>query len=239
MVLRKKQKTETGQGMVEYALLIAGISLVAILGLRITGTSVSDIFCRVAGNLGAETCAQTGCTLAFDDPAILADWNSWDAKIGNLTVEDGKLCNTGNQMNYFAACAEGGFDGAGYDDFTATLDGIQINNYQDSPNPGFDFVFRTDGAGNGYWLTYSAMVNKVIFWKQVNGVRIRLGQQSVPASWVNEEMDLVLDVSGDTFSVYRDDKLLLETSDDAFQNGFFGWRNKSGSSTCIDEILIQ
>ena len=234
------RNTTRGQGLVEYALVIVGIALAAILIMRVTGVRVSDIYCQAAGALGAEgACAQTGCSLAFDDASTLDDWNAWDAKIGNLTVEDGKLCNTGNQMNYFAACAEGGFDGAGYSDFTATLDGIQINNYNNGLHPGFDFTFRSDGQGNAYWLTYSGKANSILFWKQVNGTRILMGSEPVPSSWVNEELTLKLTVEGNTFSAYRNDTLIISVSDDAYDAGFFGWRNKPGSSTCINGMIIQ
>jgi Flp pilus assembly pilin Flp len=234
-----KYGKKSGQGMVEYALLLAVVALAVVLVLNTTGVSISDVFCRIAGSLGGGPCAETGCTLAFDDPAELDSWNARDAKNGNLNVEDGQLCNMGNQMNYFAACAEGGFDGGGYGDFTATLDGIKIDNYNNDLHPGFDFVFRADSNGNGYWLSYSANANRVLFWKQVNGVRILLDSAPVPAEMVNEELNIVLKAEGNTFSAYRDDQLILETSDDAYDSGIFGWRNKPGSSTCINEMVIQ
>lgn len=228
-----------GQGLVEYALLLAVVVLATALLLNITGVSINDIFCRVVGSLGGEVCAETSCVLAFDDPAELDSWNARDVKNGNLIIENSQLCNKGTQMNYFAACAEGGFDGEGYSDFTAILDGIKINKYDNDLNPGFDFVFRADDKGNGYWLSYSAKVNRVIFWKQVSGVRILLDSAPVPAEWVNEDLTFVLKVQGDTFSVYRDNQLILEVSDDTYDSGAFGWRNKPGSSTCIDGIVIQ
>ena len=37
-------KEESGQGMVEYGLIIALVSVVAIVGLNLLGTSLTDIF---------------------------------------------------------------------------------------------------------------------------------------------------------------------------------------------------
>lgn len=44
-----------GQGLVEYALLLALIALLALGGLQLTGTSVADVFERVANAFGIDT----------------------------------------------------------------------------------------------------------------------------------------------------------------------------------------
>jgi pilus assembly protein Flp/PilA len=43
---------EEGQGMVEYALILVLVSVVAIVTLRILGTSVSGVFTDITGELG-------------------------------------------------------------------------------------------------------------------------------------------------------------------------------------------
>jgi pilus assembly protein Flp/PilA len=43
--------TEEGQDLLEYALLVALIALVAVVAVTAAGTSVSDIFTRIAGSL--------------------------------------------------------------------------------------------------------------------------------------------------------------------------------------------
>jgi Flp pilus assembly pilin Flp len=44
-----------GQGLVEYALLLALVALVVLGGLRLTGTSVSDVINQVASAFGVDT----------------------------------------------------------------------------------------------------------------------------------------------------------------------------------------
>jgi Flp pilus assembly pilin Flp len=238
MQIHKHEKSD-GRALVSYALILVSVALAVILVLAITGTNTREIFCRMTGAIGGDMCEQQRCALAFDNPTELDAWNAQDARLGNLTVEDGQLCNKGNQINYFAACAAGGFEGEGYGNFTATLDGIQISNYENGRHPGFDLVFRADGQGNGYWFTYSGKANQIIFWKQINGYRVRLDSARVPAEWVDEELNFVLATEGDTFSAYRDDQLILETSDAAYDSGIFGWRNKPGSATCINGMEIE
>ncbi len=44
-------REEEGQGLVEYALIIALIAIVAIVGLGLAGTKVNDMFTGIAGKL--------------------------------------------------------------------------------------------------------------------------------------------------------------------------------------------
>jgi pilus assembly protein Flp/PilA len=45
-------REEEGQGMVEYALILVLVSVVAIVTLRVLGTSVAGIFTDITGELG-------------------------------------------------------------------------------------------------------------------------------------------------------------------------------------------
>lgn len=228
-----------GQALVEYALLIGGIALIIILTLSITGVSIRDIFCQVAGAIGSDACGQN-CTLSFDDPSELDDWISQDAKLGYLTIENGQMCDSGSLGNLFAACAEGGLDGPGYSDFTITFDGININNKNNGLNAGLDLFFRMDKSGrNGYWFTYIPG-RAVWFWKMVDGRLIPLKAAGVPSEWANEaELNFDIKAEGNTLSAYKDGQLILETNDDTFDSGIFGWRNKPGSTTCLGSIVVQ
>jgi pilus assembly protein Flp/PilA len=49
--LRKLAKDESGQDLLEYALLVALIALVAFGAVQAAGTSVNNIFTRIAGQL--------------------------------------------------------------------------------------------------------------------------------------------------------------------------------------------
>ena len=49
--LRKLLRNDSGQDLLEYALLVALIALVAVGAITATGTSVSNIFDAIAGEL--------------------------------------------------------------------------------------------------------------------------------------------------------------------------------------------
>jgi len=48
-------KKDEGQDLIEYALLVGLISLVAVAALTLTGTNVNTIFTTIAAKLGAAT----------------------------------------------------------------------------------------------------------------------------------------------------------------------------------------
>ena len=52
-MFKKFLKDERGQDLVEYALLAAFIAIVAIIAVKLVGTSVQAIFNKIATELGA------------------------------------------------------------------------------------------------------------------------------------------------------------------------------------------
>jgi Flp pilus assembly pilin Flp len=49
--MRKLLKNDSGQDLLEYALLVALIALVAVTAITATGTKASDIFSAISGKL--------------------------------------------------------------------------------------------------------------------------------------------------------------------------------------------
>ncbi len=54
-LLRRLWKEEEGQDLIEYALLVVLISLIAVASLRVAGQAVSDAFSNAASNLTTNT----------------------------------------------------------------------------------------------------------------------------------------------------------------------------------------
>ncbi len=54
-VLKKLWKDESGQGLVEYALIIALIAVVAVAAITLLGNRISTLFNNTANNLPAGT----------------------------------------------------------------------------------------------------------------------------------------------------------------------------------------
>jgi pilus assembly protein Flp/PilA len=53
--VRNLLRRDEGQDLIEYALLVGLISLVAVVALTATGTSVTDIFTSISAKLAAAT----------------------------------------------------------------------------------------------------------------------------------------------------------------------------------------
>lgn len=59
-ILRRFKRDDTGAAMVEYALLVALIALVAIVGVSATGTSINAQFTKISCKIAtpSATCTQ-------------------------------------------------------------------------------------------------------------------------------------------------------------------------------------
>lgn len=234
----KAKQMKMGQGLVEYALILAGIAVVTVLALRVMGVSIREVYCRIASEFGGLACDfEKDCSFAFD---TAEDLNAWEGTSPDrLVIEDGKACilGDGNSAATYlnSACRES----MASDDYTIALDGITVDRYvQNNKNTGFDTWFRAQDDQNGYLFIYNSHTNYVRFWKIVNGKWIRLDQLKVPSSWQNEEINFRVDVQGDTFKAYRDDQLLLEATDSAYTDGAVGMRNKPSSKSCVADVSI-
>ena len=58
IVARWSARDERGQGLAEYALILALIAVVAIVALTFLGESISDILCNVGVELGGDACPE-------------------------------------------------------------------------------------------------------------------------------------------------------------------------------------
>ncbi|NQU63315.1 MAG: hypothetical protein HQ517_03380 [SAR324 cluster bacterium] len=224
-------KSEAGQGLVEYVLITALIGLALFLSLRVTGTTVRELYCDIGSGLGGQGC---GCTSAFDDPAEIDDWGGSN-KEGFLTIEDGKICNSGPKSSFLNSCSKD----FGSSDMNADISGVSIETIRGG-NSGFDFLFRSQDENNGYHFTYNSQDHLIRFWKRVDGRWILLSSKRSPVEWSQQpELDFQVKVIGDTFTAYKDGEAVLQASDDAYAEGQYGLRNKPGSKTCFDNISVQ
>lgn len=230
----KKQTAENGQGLVEYALIFVGVSLIVILILSIMGTSISQVYCQVVQGLGGIEC---GCSFAFNDDGDLGDWDG--STPDSFAIENNKACITGNgkqALSFFNDCSAD----LGSEDFAINLDTVTVDRVVDNnSNTGMDVWFRAQDDKNGYHFTYNSKGNFVRFWKRVDGKWIRLAHTKVPSEWAAQTMDFAIKVEGDSFSAYKDGQEILQATDSAYQEGQVGLRNKPGSKSCVGSMTVS
>lgn len=231
-----KDRRLAGQGLVEYALILAGIALAVILTLNITGVSVRDVYCRVADSLGGKAC-DDACSFAFDSDA---DLDAWEGKATeHLTLEDGKVCITGDGKNANSYLNPSCSERLSSDDYQIALSDVSVEKETGTNNTGLDTWFRAQDDKNGYLFIYNSRTNYVRFWKIVNGKWIKLSEKKVPSEWSSQSLDFQVDVSGNTFTAYQGGQKILTASDSAYPSGQVGIRNKPSSKSCIGDISVK
>jgi Flp pilus assembly pilin Flp len=235
----RRKREEYGQGFVEYALILAGIALIAILTLNIMGLSVKEAYCKVITNFGSTACeVGSECSFAFDNASDLDVWEGGDKE--SLSIEDGRACISGNGKKAYSYLNSSCSTSLESNDFTISFDDITVDRLVDNDaNTGFDTWFRAEDDENGYLFIYNSNTNYMRFWKVVDGRWIKLSQVKVPSSWQNESLDLELNIEGDTFTAYRDGEKILEASDSAYTEGQIGIRNKPSSKSCVGNMTVE
>ena len=84
-IYAERKRSDGGQGIVEYALILVLVAVIVIVVLSLTGTSISDIFCSLTNTLGGE------CEMSGDDLVAIyrADYNSGAQSLHIDATSDG------------------------------------------------------------------------------------------------------------------------------------------------------
>lgn len=235
-------KREAGQGIVEYALIMVLVSLIALGSMSAMGISLRDVYQTIANAFNGSEAAEAIRTFysnTFDDD--LSGWSEakWGSFYGGRwRVQDGKL-----KGDRFAALF---LDDFSRSDYTLTAKGVVFANTNPVWNGGA-LYFRTDtNARSGYVFEIEqrnpgkdALIH---FRKWANGYEINppLASAPVPAGYNFESpTDIQIRVEGDTFTAYMNGAQVLQTSDSTYSSGTVGIASNWGSRMEIDDILIN
>jgi Flp pilus assembly pilin Flp len=156
----RPRRLDQGQGIVEYALILALFVIVILLILRLTGTCLSDVYCKVAKSLNASaTCGkpQTYCNDSFDN---LSNWSTASGR----QLNNGQLCNNLNSANFiFNTCSQ---TASLPPDYTVNIDLATLyagNGY------GVSFRQTSTNPANGYIFQFDPGLGMFVFRKWING----------------------------------------------------------------------
>jgi fructan beta-fructosidase len=216
----KVGKLESGQGLVEYGLIIALVGIVAILALAATGTSLEDVYCSAIEGLGGE-----GCGFVPE---------SWNIVRGKWTTDD-QICGENGEGRIFA-------DGFSGDDYVINIDSAEL--FQ---GMGYGVYFRSTEPDNvdGYTFQYDPGYGSgaLIMRKWVNGYELNppFAREWMPDDfdWYNTDHQVQLSVVGDTFKVSIDGQEMLTASDDTYSEGGFGLRTWDSTEVCFEGISVS
>ena len=223
--MRKRHSATNGQATVEYALLIALMTVVCVLILTLLGVGLRDVYCLIMRPLGIDD----ACEHYFFDP-FTSGLDKWDIISGRWDVNDGRLCG-------------GPGEGRMFTDIPADDYVIDISSATLSQGNGYGVFFRaTDTPDfNGYSFQYDPGYQAFIYRKWVNGrelwppfavARVR------DYDW-NAPRHIELKVQGDTFTTYVDGQPVLTATDSTYSEGGIGLRTWDNTKVCFDDLTVD
>jgi Flp pilus assembly pilin Flp len=230
---------KNGQGLVEYALLLALVAIGLILLMSLTGVSISDLFCRAANTIspgGACKGVKTYCQDNFD-----GDTNGWQSLNGSATNKDGQNCFS-NYMQNLNRCSMN----MSKSDYDINMNGVNLkqgNGYgvyfrTTVDSNGLDgYVFQYDPGATGYGNKNGSFLIR----RWVNGVEVVTPLAVAPMSGsttYNTPHDFKVVVKGDTFTVFMDGKQILAAKDSTYPVGGTGLRSWDSTSACMGDFSI-
>ncbi|MCD4672825.1 MAG: Flp family type IVb pilin [Anaerolineaceae bacterium] len=239
----QKSKRESGQGLVEYALIMVLVSLVGIGSMSALGVSVRDVYQTVVDAFNGNADSPSGLRNFYENTfdGDLSGWatTKWGGYFGGRwRAQDGKLVG-----DRFAATFLEDFS---QDDYTLTAAGTQFFNDKKRWQGGL-LYFRTDPDTRDGYVFEIEQRNKgrqpeIYFRKWTNGYQINppLASAPLPAGfdW-DDPTDIQVQVEGDTFTAFMDGTQVLETSDATYASGTVGVASNWGSRMAVDDISID
>lgn len=223
------KKNDRGQGLIEYLLLVALVAASGMVAMSATGSSISDVFCGIAGSLGGGGGA---CSEGYFFDGFDADLDQWDRISGNWNLKDGQMCVGPGGEGKIATDID-------QSDYVINLRGADL-----SKGNGFGVFFRTSNHEN--MNGYSFQVDpgygggEFIMRKWANGNEFSpFARQKAPEfDWYSPH-DVKIVVRGESFEAYMDNVLVLSGSDSTYSEGGMGLRVWDSTEACFDEVSVE
>jgi hypothetical protein len=225
-----------GQGLVEYALLLALIVIGIILSLNLMGVSLADVYCKAASGISGGTACQAKLLTTYCEDSFGGDSSSWQNVSGAPTVQNGQMCfqKSSQLLNKCSLKMP-------QSDYSINLNGATLQN----PGRGYGVYFRstlTASGLNGYAFQYDPGAGNVLLIRRwVNGREVNPPIARVPinSTIYNAPHDFKIDVKGDTFIVFMDGVQVMTAKDGTYPSGGTGlrfWDNTP--TTCMNDFSI-
>ncbi|PDV99693.1 hypothetical protein [Candidatus Chloroploca asiatica] len=243
------QDKRAGQSIVEISLLLALVSITALVGLNLVGVNLNAVLCRIATGLDAG--ANCAPIIASAEPPAAPP-----ASGGPIKMED--FCQGRD------AKSDQRFQSVGANDYTISFKQTIDTKSQGagaSAGSGHNVFFRATDTGsgksngvgslNGYSLRYTPSKTigqtttpaslAIVKWTGGNMVTPDLRTVPIPKGY-GASNNVELTVSGDTFRVMIDGTEVMQVKDATYATGGIGFHSPTptgSTQTCFNNVLIQ
>jgi hypothetical protein len=215
---------QTGQGNVEYALLITFVILGVILILMVLGIDLQGVYCRVVSAAGLPN----ACGSYFTDD--FANLSNWDIVSGSWQAKDGNLLGNPNEGRIFHNLSQS--------DYTLTVNGATLNQ-----GNGYGIWFRATNTKqvNGYTFQYDPGYNAFIMRKWVNGNELApfAVANASGYNWYTSPRQIQIVAKGSTYTAYVDGKQVLQGTDKTYTQGGVGFRTWDSTTARFGSISVD
>jgi Flp pilus assembly pilin Flp len=226
-------RNRSGQGFVEYAIIMVLVVVNLLLILQITGVNIKSVYCSIVNKLGGSSTCETYCKNGF---ASLSEWSL----LGNTgwEAQNGMMCNTkANEMRAYSSCS---LTQKISDDYVIEFDSAVLKS-----GNGYGIFYRMQSKDptEGYVFQYDPGASGFVVRKWVNNWEVNPAIAFVNASttnWYNVTRKIKLEVKGPTMKAYVDGKLVLTATDSTYlKGGGVGVRTWDSTTACFGDFTVS
>lgn len=238
-----KDYDESGQGLLEYGLILVLAVVALILILQIFGISLRDVYCAVVSIFSdSGTCAIAAKPTAICEDDFSQGLAGWQNRIGNTQIGASGFCWSGATQTFNTCSMKNELE-----DYVIHLEDVVIGQ-----GPGFGVFFRTtfgQQGASGYIFqydpgmkNYGAPNGSFLIRRWVNGKEIwkPIAQTDIPNDFevykTPHDIDIV--VQGANITVLIDGKKVLEATDHVYKEGGVGFRSWGNTNACTSHFSI-
>ncbi len=226
------KESSRGQGLIEYGLLIILIGLGIALALKLSGISLKETYCNIAGQVSRGQACEPAPLCKDDFSSNLSDWKTLTGSPG--TIKNGSYCPS-NYTTMMNACSVS----ASKDDYVVSVDGANLTS-----GNGYGVAFRlqnTPAGMTGYVFQYDPgyYPGAFILRMWVNGRELSppIAVKNAPDfDWYGEQHNVSVSVKGNKFKAYVDGKEVLSATDSTYPTGGAGIRTWDSTVVCFDSF---
>ena len=223
-------KRQLGQGLIEFAVIIALVAITSVVVISKVGTKVADLNTSIADQLVLPA-GESGPLSLLSGFGMASDWKNYQGN-GSWTLDNGTLCTSGDSKIINQAAMPKDYR-------------ISLNNAKLTSGNGYGVMFRLEKSGYAYsgygFMVDPGLNNQFVFRKyNFNGIeQAPLSTAKFPAGfdkYAQHKVDVV--VQGDTFTAYVDGNQVLTAKDSSYASGQVGLRSIINAKACFNGFSV-